>query len=88
MSPPDARAVRYHYAAPSYTIIGLQQRILGAMLSHALHRHAWAEANDIIRAPDRKPGSPTRPGKRAGKPSPTCIHALQLARANRLGRPR
>ena len=31
-------------AALAYTIIGLQRRTLGAMLGHALDRHAWDDA--------------------------------------------
>ena len=36
-------------AALAYTIIGLQRRTLGAMLGHALDRHAWHEAESIVR---------------------------------------
>jgi tetratricopeptide (TPR) repeat protein len=39
-------------AALAYTIIGLQRGTLGAMLSHALDRHAWADADAIVRALD------------------------------------
>ena len=37
-------------AALAYTVIGLQQRTLGAMLGHALDRHAWADSDRIVRA--------------------------------------
>ncbi len=36
-------------AALAYTIIGLQRQTLGAMLGHALDRHAWDEADSIVR---------------------------------------
>jgi tetratricopeptide (TPR) repeat protein len=39
-------------AALAYTVIGLQRRTLGAMLSRALDRHAWNDAEDIVRALD------------------------------------
>ena len=39
-------------AAFAYTIIGLQRRTLGAMLGHALDRHAWDDASGIVRALD------------------------------------
>jgi tetratricopeptide (TPR) repeat protein len=39
-------------AALAYAVIGLQRRTLGAMLGHALDRHAWGDANDIVRALD------------------------------------
>jgi tetratricopeptide (TPR) repeat protein len=39
-------------AALAYAIIGLQRRTLGAMLAHALDRHAWADAQGIVRALD------------------------------------
>jgi len=39
-------------AALAYVIIGLQRRTLGAMLGHALDRHAWADAQGIVRALD------------------------------------
>jgi tetratricopeptide (TPR) repeat protein len=39
-------------AALAYTILGLQRRTLGAMLGHALDRHAWADAEGIVRALD------------------------------------
>ena len=37
-------------AALAYAAIGLQRRTLGAMLGHALDRHAWADASGIVRA--------------------------------------
>jgi tetratricopeptide (TPR) repeat protein len=40
-------------AALAYAIIGLQRRTLGAMLGHALDRHAWNEASGIVRALDK-----------------------------------
>jgi tetratricopeptide (TPR) repeat protein len=40
-------------AALAYAIIGLQRRTLGAMLGHALDRHAWDDAEGIIRALDK-----------------------------------
>ena len=40
-------------AALAYTLIGLQRRTLGAMLGHALDHHAWADAENIVRALDR-----------------------------------
>ena len=39
-------------AALAYGIIGLQRRTLGAMLGHALDRHAWDDAENIVRALD------------------------------------
>ena len=39
-------------AAFAYTVIGLQRRTLGAMLGHALDRHAWDDAEGIVRALD------------------------------------
>ncbi len=39
-------------AAVAYGIIGLQRRTLGAMLGHALDRHAWDDASGIVRALD------------------------------------
>jgi tetratricopeptide (TPR) repeat protein len=39
-------------AALAYAIIGLQRRTLGAMLGHALDRHAWADAGGIVGALD------------------------------------
>ena len=39
-------------AALAYTIIGLQRRTFGAMLGHALNRHAWGDAEGIVRALD------------------------------------
>jgi tetratricopeptide (TPR) repeat protein len=39
-------------AALAYAVIGLQRRTLGAMLGHALDRHAWDAASDIVRALD------------------------------------
>ncbi len=39
-------------ASRAYGIIGLHRQILGAMLGHALNRHTWDEADDIIRALD------------------------------------
>ena len=39
-------------AALAYAIIGLQRRTLGAMLGHALDRHAWGDAESIVRALD------------------------------------
>ena len=39
-------------AASAYTIIGLQRRTLGAMLGHALDRHAWDDAGRIVGALD------------------------------------
>ena len=39
-------------AALAYTIIGWQRRTLGAMLGHALDRHAWDDADGIVRALD------------------------------------
>ena len=39
-------------AALAYTIIGLQRRTLGAMLGHALDRHAWDQAEGIVGALD------------------------------------
>ena len=36
----------------AYAIIGWQRRTLGAMLGHALDRHAWDDARDIVRALD------------------------------------
>ena len=39
-------------AALAYAVIGLQRRTLGAMLGHALHRHAWDDASGIVRALD------------------------------------
>jgi tetratricopeptide (TPR) repeat protein len=34
----------------AYAVIGLQRRTLGAMLGHALDRHAWDDASGIVRA--------------------------------------
>jgi tetratricopeptide (TPR) repeat protein len=39
-------------AALSYAVIGLQRRTLSTMLGHALDRHAWENAEDIVRALD------------------------------------
>ncbi len=39
-------------AALAYTLLGLQRRTLGAMMGHALDRHAWHDANSIVRALD------------------------------------
>jgi tetratricopeptide (TPR) repeat protein len=39
-------------AALAYTVIGLQRRTLGAMLGHALDRHAWYDAQSIVNALD------------------------------------
>ena len=39
-------------AALAYAIIGMQRRTLGAMLGHALDRHAWDDAEKIARALD------------------------------------
>ena len=39
-------------AGVAYAVIGLQRRTLGAMLGHALDRHAWADAEGIVRALD------------------------------------
>jgi tetratricopeptide (TPR) repeat protein len=44
--------IRSEDAALAYTLIGLQRRTLGAMLGHALDRHAWDDAGDIARALD------------------------------------
>ena len=40
-------------AAFAYAVIGLQRRTLGAMLGHALDRHAWDDADSIVGALDR-----------------------------------
>jgi tetratricopeptide (TPR) repeat protein len=40
-------------AALAYAVIGLQRRTLGAMLGHALDRHAWDDADSIVRALDK-----------------------------------
>jgi tetratricopeptide (TPR) repeat protein len=39
-------------AALAYALLGWQRRTLGTMLGHALDHHAWADAEDIIRALD------------------------------------
>jgi tetratricopeptide (TPR) repeat protein len=39
-------------AAFAYAIIGLQRRTLGAMLGQALDRHAWTDADSLVRALD------------------------------------
>jgi tetratricopeptide (TPR) repeat protein len=39
-------------AALAYAIVGWQRRTLGAMLSHALDRHAWSDAEGIVRPLD------------------------------------
>ena len=39
-------------AALAYTLIGLQRRTFGAMLSHALDHQAWGDAEGIVRALD------------------------------------
>ena len=39
-------------AALAYAVIGLQRRTLGAMLADALDRHAWDDAESIVRALD------------------------------------
>ena len=39
-------------AGLAYAVIGLQRRTLGAMLGHALDRHAWDQASGIARALD------------------------------------
>ncbi len=39
-------------AALTYAVIGWQRRTLGAMLGHALDRHAWDDADSIVRALD------------------------------------
>ena len=39
-------------AALAYTIIGLERRTLSVMLGHALDRHAWDDAESIVRALD------------------------------------
>jgi tetratricopeptide (TPR) repeat protein len=39
-------------AAFAYAVIGLQRRTLGAMLGHALDRHAWDDASSIVQALD------------------------------------
>jgi len=44
-------------ASLAYTLIGLQQRTLGAMLGSALDRQAWEDANHIFRALDAYWGS-------------------------------
>jgi tetratricopeptide (TPR) repeat protein len=40
-------------AALAYAVIGLQRRTLGAMLGRALDRHAWGDADGIVRALDK-----------------------------------
>ena len=59
-------------AALAYTIIGLQRRTLGAMLGHALDRHAWDDAEGIVRALDAVLGHPRprRGSRRLGRPHP------------------
>ena len=37
----------------AFAVIGMQRRTLGAMLGHALDRHAWNDASGIVRALDR-----------------------------------
>jgi tetratricopeptide (TPR) repeat protein len=44
--------IEFGNAGLAYTIIGLQRRTLGAMLGHALDRHAWNEAEGIVRTLD------------------------------------
>ena len=39
-------------AALAYAVIGRQRRTLGAMLGHALDRHAWDDASGIVLALD------------------------------------
>jgi len=39
-------------AALAYTVIGLERRTMGAMLGHALDRHAWGDAERITSALD------------------------------------
>ena len=46
------RQIRSGNAALAYAVIGLQRRTLGAMLGYALDRHAWADAERIVRALD------------------------------------
>ena len=46
------RQIESGNAALAFAVIGLQRRTLGAMLSHALDRHAWDEAESIVRALD------------------------------------
>ena len=40
-------------AGLAYAAIGLQRRTLGAMLGHALDRHAWGDAESIVRTLDK-----------------------------------
>ena len=59
-------------AALAYAVIGLQRRTLGAMLGHALDRHAWDDAERY------RPGAgcvlghprPRRGSRRLGRPHP------------------
>ena len=44
--------IRSGDAALAYAVIGLQRPTLGAMLGHALDRHAWNDASGIVRALD------------------------------------
>ena len=46
------RQIESGNAALAYTVIRLQRRTLGAMLGYALDRHAWDDADDIVRALD------------------------------------
>ena len=46
------RQIESGNAALAYAVIGLQRRTLGAMLGHALDRHAWGDAESIVRALD------------------------------------
>ena len=46
------RQIESGNAAVAYAVIGLQRRTLGAMLADALDRHAWGDAESIVRALD------------------------------------
>ena len=47
-----ARNAESGHAGHAYTIIGMHRRTLGAMLGHALDRHAWDDATRIVWALD------------------------------------
>ena len=63
-------------AALAYTIIGLQRRTLGAMLGHALDRHAWDDAERYCPGAGCVLGHPRprRGSRRLGRPHPGRHH--------------
>ena len=58
-------------AALAYAIIGLQRRTLGAMLGHALDRHAWDDAERVSSGRWMRTGTPAASARKP-TPGPTA----------------